>query len=108
MTPEYGCTCTLFPVDDATLEYLRLTGRTEEQVALVEAYAKAQGNWHDPDAPARTYAEVIELDLGSVEPLARRSVAPARPHSAGKACRSASAPCAMSAGSTAAKPWRWS
>ena len=109
MTPEYGSTCTLFPVDDATLEYLRLTGRTEEQVALVEAYAKAQGYWHDPDAPARTYAEVIELDLGSVEPLARRPVAPARPHSAGTACRSASAPCAMSAGSTAAQhTWRWS
>ena len=77
MTPEYGSTCTLFPVDDATLEYLRLTGRTEEQVALVEAYAKAQGNWHDPDAPARTYAEVIELDLGSV---GRSLAGPSRPH----------------------------
>ena len=43
MTPEYGCTCTLFPVDDRTLDYLRLTGRSAEQVALVEAYAKAQG-----------------------------------------------------------------
>ena len=77
MTPEYGCTCTLFPVDEATLDYLRLTGRSEEQVALVEAYAKAQGTWHDPDAPARTYADVIELDLGSVE---RSLAGPSRPH----------------------------
>lgn len=77
MTPEYGSTCTLFPVDDQTLAYLRLTGRTNEQVALVEAYAKAQGFWNDPAAPTRTYAEVIEFDLGAVE----RSIAgPSRPH----------------------------
>lgn len=77
MTPEYGSTCTLFPVDGQTLAYLRLTGRTEEQAALVEAYAKAQGTWHDVDAPERTYAEVIELDLGEIE----RSIAgPSRPH----------------------------
>ena len=54
MTPEYGCTCTLFPVDDRTLDYLRLTGRSAEQVALVEAYAKAQGYWNDPVAAPRT------------------------------------------------------
>ena len=77
MTPEYGSTCTLFPVDEKTLDYLRLTGRGEEQVALVEAYAKAQGYWNDPAAAPRTYAEVIELDLGSVVP----SIAgPSRPH----------------------------
>lgn len=77
MTPEYGSTCTLFPVDDQTLAYLRLTGRSDEQVALVEAYAKAQGFWNDPAAPARTYAEVIEFDLGAVV----RSIAgPSRPH----------------------------
>lgn len=77
MTPEYGSTCTLFPVDERTLDYLRLTGRSEEQVALVEAYAKAQGYWNDPEAAPRTYAEVIELDLGSVQP----SIAgPSRPH----------------------------
>lgn len=77
MTPEYGSTCTLFPVDDQTLAYLRLTGRSDEQVALVEAYAKAQGFWNDPAAPARTYAEVIEFDLGAVQ----RSIAgPSRPH----------------------------
>ena len=77
MTPEYGSTCTLFPVDEQTLAYLRLTGRTAEQVALAEAYAKAQGFWNDPEAPERTYAEVIELDLGSVE---RSLAGPSRPH----------------------------
>lgn len=77
MTPEYGSTCTLFPVDDKTLEYLELTGRTSEQVALVEAYAKAQGFWNDPSAPSRVYSKVLELDLSSVT----RSVAgPSRPH----------------------------
>ena len=77
MTPEYGCTCTLFPVDENTLEYLRLTGRSAEQVALVEAYAKAQGLWNDPSAPERCYADVVELDLSTVKP----SVAgPSRPH----------------------------
>lgn len=77
MTPEYGSTCTLFPVDDQTLAYLRLTGRSQEQVELVEAYAKAQGFWNDPDAPVRTYAEVIELDLSTVE---RSLAGPSRPH----------------------------
>ena len=77
MTPEYGSTCTLFPVDGQTLDYLRLTGRSEEQVALVEAYAKAQGFWNDPEAPERIYAEVVELDLGEVE---RSLAGPSRPH----------------------------
>ncbi len=77
MTPEYGATCTLFPVDQATIDYLRLTGRSEEQIALVEAYAKAQGFWNDPAAPARSYAKVLKLDLSTVG----RSVAgPSRPH----------------------------
>jgi aconitate hydratase len=77
MTPEYGCTCTLFPIDGQTIEYLRLTGRSEQQAALVEAYAKAQGFWGDPDAPQRRYAEVIELDLSTIRP----SIAgPSRPH----------------------------
>lgn len=77
MTPEYGCTCTLFPVDAQTCDYLRVTGRTEEQCALVEAYAKAQGLWLDPAAPERHYSEVIEFDLSAV----KRSIAgPSRPH----------------------------
>lgn len=76
MTPEYGCTCTLFPVDENTLSYLKLTGRDEQQVALVEAYAKAQGFW-GADEAGRVYADVLKLDLSSVAP----SVAgPSRPH----------------------------
>ena len=77
MTPEYGSTCTLFPVDDQTLDYLRMTGRSEDQVALVEAYAKAQGLWGDPDADPRTYSEIIELDLSTV---GRAIAGPSRPH----------------------------
>ncbi len=67
MSPEYGATCGFFPVDDVTLQYLRLTGRSEERVALVEAYCKENMLWHDPsDHP--TYSQVVELDLGDVEP----------------------------------------
>ncbi len=67
MSPEYGSTAAIFPIDDETLRYLRLTGRTEEQVALVEAYCKEQGLWHDPSLEAR-YTSVIELDLGTIVP----------------------------------------
>ena len=67
MSPEFGSTCAIFPVDDETLNYLRLTGRSEEQIELVEAYAKEQGLWHDPDNPAE-YSQVLELDLGTVVP----------------------------------------
>ena len=65
MSPEYGSTCAIFPIDDETLRYLRLTGRSVEQVALVEQYAKAQGMWHDPQATPR-FSEHIELDLSTV------------------------------------------
>ncbi|MDE9366812.1 aconitate hydratase AcnA [Luteipulveratus sp. YIM 133132] len=67
MSPEFGSTCAIFPIDDVTLDYLRLTGRSDEQVALVEAYCKEQGLWHDPSTEAR-YSEYLELDLGSVVP----------------------------------------
>jgi aconitate hydratase len=67
MSPEYGSTCAIFPIDDETLAYLRFTGRSEEQVALVEAYAKEQGLWHDPSREAR-YSETLELDLSTIEP----------------------------------------
>ncbi len=67
MSPEYGSTCAIFPIDDETLRYLRLTGRPESQVRLVEAYAKEQGLWHDPDREA-DYSEIMELDLAKVEP----------------------------------------
>ena len=67
MSPEYGCTCAIFPVDEVTLAYLRLTGRPGAQVALVETYAKEQGLWHDPDhVPA--YSQVLDLDLSAVAP----------------------------------------
>src|SRR3954468_1160207 len=67
MSPEYGATCGFFPVDDVTLAYLRLTNRSEQQVALVEAYCKENMLWHDPDEHP-TYSQVVELDLGDVEP----------------------------------------
>ncbi|NHI18544.1 aconitate hydratase AcnA [Phycicoccus endophyticus] len=67
MSPEFGSTCAIFPIDDVTLDYLRLTGRSEEQVALVEAYAKEQGMWLDPGREAR-YSEFLELDLSTVVP----------------------------------------
>ncbi|CAJ1499071.1 aconitate hydratase [[Mycobacterium] kokjensenii] len=67
MSPEFGSTCAIFPIDGETINYLRLTGRTDEQLALVEAYAKAQGMWHDPDhEPA--FSEYLELDLSTVVP----------------------------------------
>lgn len=103
MTPEYGSTCTLFPVDEKTLEYLRLTGRSEQQIALVETYAKRQGTWfegipaqssssvnaHEEGASVSVaaatgssgagcvYAQVIEIDLSTIEP---NLAGPSRPH----------------------------
>jgi aconitate hydratase len=67
MSPEYGSTCAIFPIDDETLTYLRLTGRTDDLVQLVEAYAKEQGLWHDPSHEPE-YSERLELDLSTVEP----------------------------------------
>jgi len=68
MAPEYGATCGIFPVDAETLRYLRLTGRTEEQIALVEAYYKEQGLFHTAGSPVAEYTQTLELDLGAVEP----------------------------------------
>ena len=67
MSPEYGSTAAIFPIDGETTDYLRLTGRSDEQIALVEAYAKAQGLWHDPAREA-SYTSVLELDLSTVQP----------------------------------------
>ena len=67
MSPEYGSTCAIFPIDAETLTYLRLTGRPEPQIRLVEAYAKEQGLWHDPDDEP-VYSQSVELDLAGVEP----------------------------------------
>jgi aconitate hydratase len=68
MSPEFGSTCAIFPIDEETIRYLELTGRSAEQVALVEAYAKAQGLWRINGAPAADYTDVVELDLSTVEP----------------------------------------
>jgi aconitate hydratase len=67
MSPEFGSTVAIFPIDSVTLDYLRFTGRSEEQIALVEAYSKAQGLWHDPSIEPR-YSEYLELDLSTVVP----------------------------------------
>ena len=67
MSPEYGSTCAIFPIDEEALRYLRLTGRSDEQVALVESYAKTQGLWHDPSVEPR-FSEHVELDLSTVVP----------------------------------------
>ena len=67
MSPEYGSTVAIFPIDDETLKYLRLTGRSDDQIALVESYAKKQGLWHDPSAAPR-FSEHIELDLSTIVP----------------------------------------
>jgi aconitate hydratase len=68
MAPEYGATCGIFPVDAETLRYLRLTGRSEEQIALVEAYYKEQGLFHTSESPEAEYTQTLELDLSAVEP----------------------------------------
>jgi aconitate hydratase len=67
MSPEFGSTCAIFPIDEETINYLRLTGRTDEQLALVEAYAKVQGMWHNPDREP-VFSEYLELDLSTVVP----------------------------------------
>jgi aconitate hydratase len=68
MAPEYGATCGIFPIDGESLNYLRLSGRDEAQVALVEAYARAQGLWHEAGAPEAQYSSVLQLDMGDVRP----------------------------------------
>jgi len=68
MSPEYGSTCAIFPIDEETLRYLRFSGRPTQRLELVEAYARTQGLFHDPDEPEPTYSDTIELDLGAVVP----------------------------------------
>ena len=68
MSPEYGATCGIFPIDKETLSYLRLTGRPDEQIALVEAYSREQGLFHEENTPEAEYSELLTLDLASVEP----------------------------------------
>jgi aconitate hydratase len=76
MSPEYGATCTMFPIDEATISYLRFTGRDEDHLALVETYAKEQGLWHEVDGDEPVYSEAVELDLSTVVPSL---AGPARP-----------------------------
>ncbi|WP_019624210.1 aconitate hydratase AcnA [Thioalkalivibrio thiocyanoxidans] len=68
MAPEYGATCGIFPIDDETLEYLRLTGREAGHIEFIEAYARAQGLWRNDNAPVARYTDMLELDLSTVEP----------------------------------------
>lgn len=68
MAPEYGATCGFFPIDHATIEYLKLTSRDPQTIALVEAYAKAQGLWHDKDSQDPVFTDTLELDLTSIQP----------------------------------------
>jgi len=68
MAPEYGATCGFFPVDERTIDYLKLTGRDDAQIALVRAYAKAQGLWRDASAPDPLFTDTLELDMSSIEP----------------------------------------
>jgi aconitate hydratase len=68
MAPEYGATCGFFPIDAETLRYLSFTGRNAQQVKLVEAYAKAQGMWHDENVPDPVFTDTVDLDLGTIEP----------------------------------------
>jgi aconitate hydratase len=68
MSPEYGATCGIFPIDKESLRYLKLTGRSDEQIALVEAYAREQGMFHDARTPEAEYSELVSLDLATVEP----------------------------------------
>ena len=68
MAPEYGATCGFFPIDGRTIEYLRLTGREEERIALVEAYARAQGLWRDANSPEPLFTDTLDLDMSSIEP----------------------------------------
>ncbi|HEV2062859.1 MAG TPA: aconitate hydratase [Solirubrobacteraceae bacterium] len=68
MSPEFGCTCAIFPIDAETVRYLRFTGRSDEQIELVEAYAKEQGLWHDEDSEEPAFSDTLELDLGDVVP----------------------------------------
>jgi aconitate hydratase len=68
MSPEFGSTCAMFPIDKETLRYLEFSGRERERIEIVEAYARAQGLWHDEDTDEPTYSETLELDLGDVVP----------------------------------------
>ena len=79
MSPEFGSTCAIFPIDEETLRYLEFSGRPKERLELVEAYAKEQGLWHDADSEQPTFTDTLELDLERGRPVARGPEAPAGP-----------------------------
>src|SRR5690349_7878231 len=68
MAPEYGATCGFFPIDERTIDYLKLTGRDDDQIALVRAYAEAQGLWRDASSPEPLFTDTLKLDMSSIEP----------------------------------------
>ena len=68
MAPEYGATCGFFPIDERTLDYLRLTGRDDDRIALVKAYCQAQGMWRDASSPEPVFTDTLELDMSTIEP----------------------------------------
>jgi aconitate hydratase len=68
MAPEYGATCGFFPIDERTLDYLKLTGRDDDRIALVRSYAQAQGLWRDANTPEPLFTDTLELDMGTIEP----------------------------------------
>ena len=82
MAPEYGATCGFFPIDAQTIDYLKSTGRKPSRIALVEAYAKAQGTFRTRATPEPVFTDTLELDLGEVVPVARRPEAAAGPGAA--------------------------
>ena len=85
MSPEFGSTCAIFPIDAETLRYLAFSGRPEGAAStLVEAYAKEQGLWHDENAEEPTFSDTVELDLGDGRAVARRPEAPAGPRRAAR------------------------
>ena len=84
MSPEFGSTCAIFPVDAETLRYLELTGRPTATMELVDAYAREQGMFHDASTPDPTFSDLLELDLGDVVPLDRRAETAAGPGAAGR------------------------
>ena len=87
MSPEMGSTCAIFPVDEESLRYLRFSGRSDEQVALVEAYMKEQGLFHTADSPEADYTDRLQLDLSTVEPSLAASRSRLRRRGSRKCCR---------------------
>ena len=84
MSPEFGSTCAIFPVDAETLRYLELTGRPTETIELVDAYAREQGMFHDEGSPDPVFSDLLELDLRRGRAQHRRAEAPAGPGAAGR------------------------